>query len=143
MFAILDGMSNLFLRNKRIYGLRIIGFLLLICLLVCSFPSYAQFGRGCYVDGVLYTANTSKSNRHFYRTSGVLTSPCGFVRTGNTNNCRLFNGGNESNNSNYTLYNSSFSNDWDELICPIDDYAWLLMISVAGISILKFRRFVG
>ena len=106
--------------------------------------SKAQLGRGCYVDGVLYTENTSKSNRHFYASPGNLTSVCGFQRTGNTNNCRIYVSGPIANNSSYTLYGTHFSNDWEEIVgCPLDEYVWVLIVVVAGFSFLKVRSVMG
>ncbi|MEJ5993790.1 hypothetical protein WG904_05090 [Pedobacter sp. Du54] len=111
----------------------------LFVLMSISFSTRAQIGRGCYVGGVLYTANTAKGNKYFYRTSGVKTTPCEFVRTGNQAHCRLYNGGNINNNASYTKYLNAFSNDWDEVICPLDQYVWVLLASFSTISFFRLR----
>lgn len=103
------------------------------------FLANAQLGPGCYVGGVLYTSTTSKSNRHFYRTPGDMNSVCGFIRTGSNNTCRLYNGGDESINSSYTAYSNSFSNDWDEISCPIDSYVWVLLLTSAVFSFFRLK----
>ncbi|MEJ5995881.1 hypothetical protein WG904_15735 [Pedobacter sp. Du54] len=102
--------------------------------------AHAQLGRGCYVGGVLYTTNTSKGNRFFYRSPGNITNVCGYTPTGNDGNCRLYNSGPLGNNNSYTLYSDAFSNDWAEINCPIDDYVWLLMLSAVGLSVWRFRK---
>lgn len=99
---------------KKLFILKcfLVYFFISISIISCS---CAQIGRVCYVGGVLYTSRTSKSNKHFYRTPGDMNSVCGFTKTGNTKNCRLYNGDDESKNSSYTAYSNSFSNDWDEI----------------------------
>jgi hypothetical protein len=111
---------------------------LTICFLFCYSFANAQLGRGCYVGGLLYTANTSAGNRYFYRTSSI-SSDCGFERTGNEGNCRLYNSGNINNNNSYTQYGDAFSNDWEEISCPIDGNVWLILISTCAFSIFKLR----
>lgn len=117
--------------------------LIISCIIVLSFlvnVVHAETIRGCYVNGVLYTNNTSKGNRYFYRTGGLIAE-CGFEPTGTNNGiCRLYNSGPVSKNSSYTIYNESFNNKWDEINCPIDDYVWPLMILIAMIAIYKFKR---
>ena len=100
----------------------------------------AQIGRGCLVDGFLYTNKTSAGNRYFYRTSGVLSTSCEFIPTGiNSGNCRLYNGGPIGSNSSYTLYPDAFSNDWEEVECPIDNHIYLFFLFVFGIYSNKFN----
>ncbi len=130
-------MNTIFI--KRTHWLKVISICLIIFLAGIFSTAKAQIGRGCYVGGVLYTDKTSAGNRYFYRTSGTLTDPCGYTRTGNQGNCRLYNGGNINNNNSYTLYNDAFSNDWDVIICPIDHEVWLLLIATAGFSIFRFK----
>ncbi|RYG01606.1 MAG: hypothetical protein EOO07_33965 [Chitinophagaceae bacterium] len=115
-----------------------VALILVGCLFFVS--AHAQLGRGCYVGGVLYTTNTSNGNRFFYRSPGNITNSCGYTPTGNDGNCRLYNSGPLGNNNSYTLYYDAFSNDWAEIICPIDDQVWLLIVSIAGFSIWKFRK---
>ena len=113
---------------------------IVVLLSFVSSNAFAQLGRGCYVAGVLYTENVpDQGNRYFYRTPGNLASSCGFEPTGNSGNCRLYNGGNVNNNNSYTLYNDAFSNDWEEISCPIDDYVWFLLVGIAGVVIFKFK----
>jgi hypothetical protein len=117
----------------------LIKIILLFLLFIISLNLSAQIGRGCYVDGVLYTENTAKGNRFFYRTSGVLLNDCGFIPTGNDGNCRLYNGGNINNNNSYTLYEDSFSNDWEVIPCPLDKYVWYLLVSISTFSFFRLR----
>ncbi|MCY1507263.1 hypothetical protein D9M68_415360 [compost metagenome] len=116
-------------------------YVVLLLVLLCSMPFglHANIGRGCYVGGVLYTQNTAKGNRYFYRSPGNLTSDCGFQPVGNNANCRLYNSGNINNNSSYTLYSGAFSNKWEEIICPIDENVWMLVCSAAGIGFLLLK----
>ncbi|MES2652167.1 MAG: hypothetical protein V4663_10520 [Bacteroidota bacterium] len=93
---------------------------------------------GCYVGGVLYTGHTPKSGAYFYRTSGNITADCGVTGT-ISGSCRLYNSGNTNNNSSYTQYSNSYSTSISVVVCPIDDYVWLLMLVVAGFSFFKFR----
>jgi hypothetical protein len=111
----------------------------LFVLMSISLSIHAQIGRGCHVDGVLYTANTPKGNKYFYRTSGVMTTSCEFVPTGNDGNCRLYNGGNINNNCSYTRYLNSFSSDWNEISCPLDQYVWVLLASFSTICFFRLR----
>lgn len=108
--------------------------LFVFILFAAVFTAKAEIGRGCYVGGVLYTENTAKGNRFFYRAPGNLVSDCGYNPIGNDGNCRLYNGGNINNNNSYTLYEDAFSNKWEEIECPIDTYVWFLLIAVAGVS---------
>lgn len=102
----------------------------------------SAIGRGCYVGGVLYTLNTDNGNRFFYRSPGQLTSACGFNDIGTREgNCRLYDGGNIYNNSSYTVYYDAFDNGWEEINCPLDNYVWMLISSIIGLSIFKFSRF--
>lgn len=127
---------------RKVSRVKIISFALIIFLTGISVKLNAQYGRGCYVDGVLYTSNTSNGNRFFYRSPGNLTNICGYTPTGNDGNCRLYNSGPIGNNSSYTLYYDSFSNDWTEVICPLDDHVWLLLLSATGFSVLRFRKII-
>lgn len=133
----------MYILNIVIQNAVLIKLVLVFILLLISISLSAQIGRGCYVDGVLYTQNTSKGNRFFYRTSGVLTTDCEFVPTGNDGNCRLYNGGNINNNSSYTLYNDAFSNDWMEIECPLDDYAFPILSVLGGYVFFRRRRIFG
>jgi hypothetical protein len=112
---------------------------LLFVLMSVSLCIHAQIGRGCYVDGVLYTANTPKGNKYFYRTSGINTTQCEFVSTGNDGNCRLYNGGNINNNSSYTRYLNAYSSAWEEITCPLDDYVWVLLASISAVVFFRLR----
>lgn len=133
-------MNNLLTRKPSL--LVKISFGIVILLTIISIDVNAQIGRGCYVDGVLYTSNTSKGNRFFYRTPGNLSDPCGYVYTGsNDGQCRLYNSGPVGNNSSYTQYLNNFGNDWDVIACPIDDYVWLLIIALVGLAVFKFNIF--
>lgn len=101
----------------------------------------AQIGRGCLVNGLLYTSRTPAGNRYFYRTSGVLSTSCSFIPTGqNSGNCRLYNSGPIDVNSSYTQYPDAFSNDWEEVECPIDTHIYLLFLFVFGLCANKFYR---
>ncbi|MES2419213.1 MAG: hypothetical protein V4541_13580 [Bacteroidota bacterium] len=112
----------------------------LVFFFLACFTEVKAIGRGCYVDGVLYTTNTAKGNRFFYRTSGTLISDCGFVVTGsNDGNCRLYNSGNINKNASYTLYAESFGNKWEEISCPIDNEVWMLLVSVSVFVVLKVK----
>ena len=99
----------------------------------------AQIGKGCYVGGVLYTNNNSKGNRYFYQPPGDLYSVCGYNPTGNSGNCFIYNSGPISNINSYIKYIGGFSNDWEEIECPIDDYVWVLLILCVVVSIFKFK----
>lgn len=113
-------------------------FCLTFCFLLCYSVVNAQLGRGCYVGGVLYTSNTPAGNRYFYRDVS-LSSDCGFERTGNQGNCRLYNSGNVNSNSSYTQYGDAFSNDWEEISCPIDNSVWFILIITCGFSIFRLQ----
>lgn len=130
-------MKFFFIQNA--FHIKMICFFLVMGFSCLINTAKAQLGKGCYVEGVLYTSNTSNGNRYFYRSPGNISNPCGYVRTGNIGNCRLYNSGPLGNNSSYTLYTDAFSSDWAEVECPIDDYVWLLLVAIGGISILRFR----
>ena len=107
--------------------------------LLTTFYANAQLGSGCYVGGILYTTETERGPRFFYRTPDFV-SDCGFVRTGsNLAICRLYNGGPINNINSYTSYPNSFSNDWREINCPIDSEVWLLLLVVSGFSIFRLK----
>lgn len=129
----------MYILNIVLQSALILKIVFVFLLIFMSLNLAAQIGRGCYVDGVLYTANTAKGNRYFYRTPGEMNSACGFVPTGNDGNCRLYNSGNINNNSSYTLYNDSFSNDWAEN-CPLDDYIPYVLLGVVGLVVAKRCR---
>jgi hypothetical protein len=116
-------------------------FLITLLILLTFSNASAQLGRGCLVDGLLYTSNTSRGNRFFYRTVGGLSTTCEFVQTGsNVGNCRLYNGGNEADNTSYTLYTDAFSNDWEEVTpCPLDNHFYMLLIFIFGIFSIKLK----
>lgn len=100
----------------------------------CMPITFAQV-RGCLVDDVLYTAPSGKGNDYFLRSPGNQTSVCGFQRVGNTSNCRLYNSGDKSLESSYTLYPDAASSGWIQTAnCPIDNEAWILFIPISLLS---------
>ncbi|MGF1924984.1 MAG: hypothetical protein ACQUHE_12465 [Bacteroidia bacterium] len=130
-------------QSEDVFKLTVIRLVLITLFVFFIADANAQIGRGCYVDGVLYTANTSKGNRFFYRSPGNLSDPCGYEYTGsNDGQCRLYNSGPEGNNSSYTSYPTSFGNDWAVIACPIDDYVWILLVVIGGLVSNKFYTLV-
>ncbi|NTE02054.1 hypothetical protein G6M26_27750 [Agrobacterium tumefaciens] len=132
--------------------------LFLIVTLCCTDVMFAQDAvRGCLVGNVLYTEPSGRGNDYFLRTPGNRTSTCGFTRVGNTSNCRLYNSGDKSVESSYTLYPDAASSGWIEVAnCPVDGDVWILFVPaslLSAVSIatrgiypykeLKWKNFVG
>ena len=100
--------------------------------------------RGCLVDNVLYTEPSGRGNDYFLRTPGNRTSTCGFTRVGNTSNCRLYNSGDKSVESSYTLYPDAASSGWVEVAnCPVDGDVWILFVPVSLLSAVTIARRVN
>ncbi|GGE45283.1 hypothetical protein EV200_104496 [Pedobacter psychrotolerans] len=116
--------------------------LFLIVTLCCTDEMFAQDAvRGCLVGNVLYTEPSGRGNDYFLRTPGNQTSTCGFKRVGNTSNCRLYNSGDKSVESSYTLYPDAASNGWIEIAnCPVDGDAWALFVPVSLLSAVSIAR---
>jgi hypothetical protein len=123
-----------FLRKKKWNRVLVMFF---VTLFVSFFNLNVNAADGCYVDGVLYAAHTSKSGAYFYRTPSTVAD-CGVTGT-ISGSCRLYNSGSESVNSSYTRYLNSFSSNISVTVCPLDDYVWLLIIAIAAFSVFHFR----
>lgn len=127
----------LFRKTINLKGILRISLILLFC---CITLFAKAIGNGCYVGGVLYTANTSYGAIYFYRSPGNLNSICGFEPTGNqSGRCYLYNSGKINKNSSYTRYNNSYSNGWEEINCPIDEEIWILLIPISILSYLRLK----
>jgi len=116
--------------------------LFLIVILCFTDEMFAQNAvRGCLVDNVLYTEPSGRGNDYFLRTPGNRTSTCGFTRVGNTSNCRLYNSGDKSVESSYTLYPDAASSGWVEVAnCPVDGDVWILFVPVSLLSAVTIAR---
>lgn len=134
-------MKTLIFLFRKIFNTKAI-FKVSLILFFCCITLFAKgIGNGCYVGGVLYTANTSYGARYFYSTSGTLTSICGYEPTGGqSGTCRLYNSGKLNKNSSYTAYTMSFSNSWEEINCPIDEEIWILLIPISFICFFRLKE---
>ncbi len=132
--------------NSKIIGTNkyfVLKFILVYIIIsaLTNFYASAQLGNGCYVGGILHTTK-ARSGAYFYR-SPNLDSDCGFVRTGSSlGSCRLYNSGSIYLNSSYTNYTNSYSSNWREINCPIDNEVWLLLFVVSGFSIFRIKSFI-
>lgn len=97
---------------------------------------------GCLVGNTLYTTLTNGCTRCYDNTPGDIVSPCGWIRIGSTNTCRVYDGsGSVFSTSNYAFYGDGYSNNWSKItLCPIDNYSWLLILPISGIGLYRLRK---